>query len=197
MRAVKRSLDKAVGPRQARVRSRCAGADPNHRVALDDSADVDLVVEAVVEELTVKRACSRPWTRSASQVSCSRHDILTAGDRCCGHATAGRRGAALLQPGSGHVAGRGGSDDVDGLRLATTVVSVPSSSVTPRSLRRPRRLHRQPLLFPYLNDAVKMLGPLREGRRHRRGDEARLRPAHGPVRVARRDRPRRHPGDPA
>ena len=54
------------------------------------------------------------------------------------------------------------------------------------------------LLFPYLNDAVKMLeAHYADRRRHRHRDEAGLRAADGPVRAARRGRQRRVAGDPA
>ena len=54
------------------------------------------------------------------------------------------------------------------------------------------------LLFPYLNDAVRMLeAPLRDRRRHRRRDEGRLRLPDGPVRAARRGRAGRGAGHPA
>ncbi|CAA9314936.1 MAG: 3-hydroxybutyryl-CoA dehydrogenase; 3-hydroxyacyl-CoA dehydrogenase, partial [uncultured Nocardioidaceae bacterium] len=129
------------------------------------------------------------------------HHLQPAGHRVrAGHLpAAGRRGDALVQPRDRHAAGGGGADGDHGRRRGRhRPGGVPDDGQAPGAVRRPRRLHRQrpavPLPQRRRTDAR---GPLRERRRHRHGDEDRLRPADGPVRAARRRRQRRLAGHPA
>ena len=152
------------GPaRQARGADRAATLD---RLAvstrLDDLADADLVVEAVVEELDVKQALfenldeiCRPGAILATTTSSLPVVECAVGD----HAAGRRGGAALLQPGAGDAAGRGGPH-----RLHLAPTSSPAcKAVVERLGKHPVECGDRSgfivnaLLFPYLNDAVKML----------------------------------------
>ena len=67
-----------------------------------------------------------------------------------------------------------------------------------REVRRPRRLHRQRAALPLpQRRGEDARGPLRDGRRHRHRHEAGLRAADGALRAARRGRERRVAGHPA
>ena len=101
--------------RQARPRPTAtprSAASPT-TTELDDLAQCDLVIEAVVEELGVKRALfgalddvMKPGAVLAT------HDVEPAGHRVRHRhlAPGGRRRHALVQPGAGDEAGRGGAD---------------------------------------------------------------------------------------
>ena len=82
--AVSDSLDKARGTGQARRGRSGRRAGPGHRSAtsLDDLADVDLVVEAVVEELGVKTGAVRQPRRDLQAGrGAGHHHLQPAGDR--------------------------------------------------------------------------------------------------------------------
>ena len=107
------SLEKAV------VRGKVTEAERDEALgrfsgstSFDDLADCDLFVEATVEELSVKQADLR-HARRARQARCDPgdHDVEPAGrrDRLVDVAYGRRRRHALLQPGTGHEAGRGGA----------------------------------------------------------------------------------------
>ena len=121
----------------------------------------DLVVEAVVEQLSVKQALfanldeiCKPGAVLATTTS------VAAGDRVRGrHLPAGRRGRhALLQPGHRDVAGRGGQHGghrPGGRRHRARVCE--QIGKHPVSCGDRAGFIVNALLFPYLNDAVKML----------------------------------------
>ena len=162
-------------------------------------ADVDLVVEAVAEDLAVKQ------------------DLFRDLDRIC------KPGAILATTTSSlpiidcaKVTDR--PQDVIGMhffnpaQIMKLVEVVHTVSTSPRrhrhgagplrqgrqggrDLRRPLRLHRQRAALPLpQRRRADARGQLRQRRRHRHRDEDRLRPADGPVRAARRRRPRRVAG---
>ena len=118
-----------------------------------------------------------------------------------GHRAARGRGrAALLQPGAGHAAGRGRAHGPHRRRTTWPRRSAVCEQLGkhPVVCARPGRLHRQRAAVPVpQRRGADARGPLRDRRRHRHRDEARLRLPDGPVRAARRGRPRRLAGHPA
>ena len=109
---IERSLDKADPARQARgvrPRARCSAALTGS-TSLDDLADVDIVVEAIAEDLRIKTTlfenldeiCKPGAILATTTSSLPIIECATATD-----AAAGRHRHALLQPGAGHEAGRG------------------------------------------------------------------------------------------
>ena len=201
--AIAKSLDKAVQRGKLAEDARDAAlARITGSTKLDDLADVDLVVEAVVEELSVKSV------------------LFENLDEIC------KPGAVLATTTSSlpvveMAAVTKRPQDVVGLhffnpaaimKLVEVVETVATGAdVTATALDICKRTGKvavrcgdragfivNALLFPYLNDAVKMLeAHYAIGRRHRHRDEDRLQPADGAVRAARRRRQRRVAGDPA
>ena len=169
--ALERSLDKAV------LRGKLEQADRDAALArvtgstrLDDLADCDLVVEAVVEELSVKQALfatldeiCKPGAVLATTTSSLPVDRAGGGDRPAGR----RRGPALLQPGAGHEARRGRAHGLDRRRRRRDRArGVRAGRQARGRVRRPGRLHRQRAAVPLPQrrgeDAA---GPLRDASR--------------------------------
>ena len=162
--ALEKSLEKSVlrgkldeGERDAAL-ARVSGS---HR--LDDLADRDLVVEAVVEELTVKAAALRDARRdlqARARSSPPPRRRLPVVELAVGDRAAGRRGrAALLQPGAGDEARRGRAHGRPRPRRPwpRRGRSAGASASTPCSCGDRAGFIVNALLFPYLNDAVRML----------------------------------------
>jgi 3-hydroxybutyryl-CoA dehydrogenase len=119
------------------------------------------VVEAVVEDLAVKQAlfealdeiCKPGAILATTTSSPARGRVAAATKR-----PAGRRGPALLQPGSGDEAGRGRSTVATGRRRRRHGGrGVPQARQAPGHCGDRAGFIVNALLFPYLNDAVKML----------------------------------------
>ena len=199
---LERSLDKGVLRGKLTSEERDAAlARVSGTARLDDLADRDLVVEAVIEELSVKQA-----------LFATLDDILPAGAVLATTtsslpvieiATATRRpadvvGLHFFNPAPGHAAGRGRVDRQHLCRCrGDRARGLRGHGQARGHLRRSGRFHRQcaavPLPQRRRQDAR---GALRDGRRHRHGHEGRLRLPDGPVRAARRGGPRRLAGHP-
>ncbi len=200
---LERSLDKGVlrGKLTQEERDGRARAGDRHD-ELDDLADVDLVVEAVVEDLAVKTVLfealdeiCKPGAILATTTSSLSVVDLAAVTKY----PAGRRGPALLQPRADHEAGRGRLDRGHrGRRRGHRRRPLQADRQAPGDLRRPGRLHRQRAAVPVpQRRRPDARGQLRHGRRHRHRHEDRLRLPDGSVRAARRRRPRCVSGHPA
>ena len=123
--------------------------------------DVDIVVEAIAEDLAIKQELFRDLDQICKAGSDPRHHHEQPADHrlCEGDQPPRRRHRhALLQPGPGHEAGRGRPHRGDRADVVATVqnlcASVGKVAVTcgDRS-----GFIVNALLFPYLNDAIKML----------------------------------------
>ena len=167
----------------------------------EDLADVDLVVEAVVEEVGVKTALfsrldeiAKPGTVLATTTS-SLPVVEMA--------------AATTRPED--VIGMHFFNPAAVMKLVEVVTHVSTApdvvaTISDVCLRLGKHAVHcgdragfivNALLFPYLNDAIKMLvGAVRDSRRDRPGHEEGLRAADGSVRAARRGGQRRLAGDP-
>ena len=160
---IERSLDKAVqrGKLEEAARDQALGRVTG-TTSLEDVADCDLVVEAIAEDLRVKTSAVREPRRDLQARRDPGHDHLVAADhhvRDGDQAPAGRDRPALLQPSAGDAPGRG--------RLHRW----PPTTTSPRPYAPcARNVDKvavscgdragfivNALLFPYLNDAVKML----------------------------------------
>ena len=160
--AVEKSLEKAVlrgkldeGERDAAL-ARITGS---HR--FDDLADRDLVIEAVIEEQSVKTALFETLDEI-----CKPGAILAT---TTSSLPVVELAAATSRPAD--VVGLHFFNPAPVMKLVEIVRTVSTSDETvatarevcrrprqaPGALRRPSGLHRQRLLFPYLNDAVRML----------------------------------------
>ena len=168
---------------------------------LKSLADVDLVIEAVPEQLELKRVHLQ---RAGRDLPAGHHPghqhLLAVGHRDRGgHLPAGQGGrGALLQPGTGDEAGRGGPQRGHRPRSGRRHRGVRRlAGQDRRDHRRPGRLHRQRaavrLPQPRRGDVLRAL---RQPGGHRRGDEARLRAADGPAGAAGPDRPGHRVRDP-
>ena len=152
---------------------------------------------------TSSRRCSRTSTRSAGRARSWRPRPRRCPVVECAVATQRPGdvvGPALLQPGAGDAAGRGRAHRLDrARRRGHGAGGRASGSASTRSICGDRSgFIVNALLFPYLNDAVKMLqAHYAGGRGHRHRDEDRLRLPDGAVRAARRRRAGRVPGHPA
>ncbi len=199
--AVTRSLDKAVGRGKLAEDERDAALGRiTASTSLDDLAGVQLVVEAVVEDLHVKQTlfanlddiCAPGTVLATTTSSLPVIECATATSR------------------PGDVIGMHFFNPAAIMRLVEvvhTVSTAPTSMATVLdvtakveqargALRRPRRLHRQRAAVPVPQRRDQdARGALRDRRRHRLGDEGRLRLPDGPVRAARRRRQRRVAGD--
>ena len=141
------------GARQARARPTGTPRSPGSLVApLDDLADVDLVVEAVVEELSVKQAlfatldeiCKPGVVLATTTSSLPVIECAVATER-----PGRRRRPALLQPGAGDGAGRGGAHRPTAAEsLATARAVCRALGKHAGGLRRPGRVHRQRAALP-------------------------------------------------
>ena len=169
--------------------------------SFDDLADCDLFVEATVEELTVKQAIfatldeiAKPGAILATTTS----SLPVVEIAAATHRMPDVVGMHFFNP-------------APVMKLVEVVQTVNTSERVAATLRAVcERIGKHPvtcgdragfivnaLLFPYLNDAVRMLrGALRDGRRHRQRDEGRLRVPDGSVRTARRGGARRRAGHP-
>ena len=170
--------------------------------SLDDLKNVDIVVEAIAEDLGIKTdAVRQPRRHLQARRDPGHHDLLAAGDRAGpGHRpSAGRHRHALLQPRAGDEAGRGRLDGDDRRRRHRDHPGALRQDRQGRRLVcRPGRLHRQRAAVPLpQRRGEDARGALRDRRRHRHRDEAGLCAADGTVRAARRRRQRRLAGDPA
>ena len=160
---IERSLDKAIqrGKLEESARDEVLGRLTG-TTSLDDLADVDLVVEAIAEDLKIKTTLfenldeiCKPGAILATTTSSL--PIISLAQAT--NAPAGRRRHALLQPGAGDEAGRGGLHR----DRPTTTSPRPPARCARRSARSPVSCGDRAgfivnaLLFPYLNDAVKML----------------------------------------
>ena len=161
--------------------------------SMDALADADLVVEAVPEHLDLKRAIFGQLDKICQPGGDPGHQhVLAVGHRDRGGHQPSRQGRrhALLQPGAGDEAGRGGAQRGHraGRRRRRRGVRAEARQER-RHDRRPRRVHRQ-------RAAVRLPQPrrvavrvaLRQPRGHRRGHAPRLRAADGPARAVRPDR---------
>ena len=170
--------------------------------ALDDLRDVDIVVEAIAEDLAIKTTlfnnlddiCKPGTILATTTSSLPVIELARATDR-----PQDVIGMHFFNPAPGDEAGRGRlhRDDRRG-RHRDHPGAVRQDRQGRRLVRRPGRLHRQRAAVPLpqrrREDAR---GALRDRRRHRHRDEAGLRTADGPLRAARRGRQRRLAGDPA
>ena len=160
---IERSLDKAIqrGKLEESAREEVLGRLTG-TTTLDDLADVDLVVEAIAEDLKIKTAlfenldeiCKPGAILATTTSSLPVISLATVTGRA-----AGRRRHALLQPGAGDEAGRGGQH---GQRPPTTVAETARAlcakvGKVAVSCGDRAGFIVNALLFPYLNDAVKML----------------------------------------
>ena len=198
--AITRSLEKAVQRGKLSEDDRDAAlARITGTTSLDDLADVQLVVEAVVEDLSVKQA------------------LFSNLDDICGADTVLATTTSSL-PVIECAAATSRPSEVIGMHFFNPaaimkLVEVVSTVVDDRrgrgdrargdaqdrqargALRRPRRLHRQRAAVPVPQRRDQdARGALRDRRRHRLGDEGRLRLPDGSVRVAGRRRQRRVTG---
>ena len=162
--ALDASLAKQVGQGQARrapsARRRSAGSPTT--ADLDDLADCDLVIESVVEDLAVKKELFRELDgrRAADAILATNTSTLPVIELAVVHQPprAGVR-RPLLQPGAGDVAGR---DRAAAHRRRRDDRRRPRRSPSPAA-RSPSRCEDRAgfivnaLLFPYLNNAVRML----------------------------------------
>ena len=150
---------------------------------------------------TSSSGSSPSWTGSASPTAIlATNTSLAVGHRDLGRHPPAQPGHrhALLQPGADHEAGRGRPDRGHRARGGRRRRgAVRPARQGRRDHQRPGRLHRQraALRLPQPR-RVDVRGPLRHPRGHRRGDEARLRPADGPARADGPDRPRHRVRDP-
>ena len=161
---------------------------------LEDFADVDLVVEAVAEELDVKRAV---FARARRGLQAGRdpghHHVVAAGGRVRGGHLPARTtssGMHFFNPAPVMKLVEVVSHDHHrARRRRDRAARCASGSEGAGELRRPRRVHRQRAAVPVPQRRGEDAGgALRHGRRHRRRDEDRLRAADGAVRAARRGR---------
>ena len=165
-----------AGARRSRWPSRSSGAssteddrdaDPRpghrHRPTCDALADCDLVIESVVEDLAVKKAAlRRARRRSCKADGDPRHQHLDPAGRRAGDGDrAARPGLRhpLLQPGADDVAGRDRPpahrqrrDDRRGHGVRRR-----RAARTPVEVKDRAGFIVNALLFPYLNNAVRML----------------------------------------
>ena len=201
--ALGRSLEKGVQRGKVSDQERTeALARVRGTTSLEQLATVDLVVEAVVEELSVKRALfenldeiCRPGAILATTTSSLPVIECAAATR----RPAGRGRPALLQPRTGDEAGRGGAHRLHGRRRRVHRPGpLPPARQAPGDLWGPGRVHRQRPAVPLpQRRRADGRGELRRRGRHRHRDEDRLRLPDGPVRAARRRGARRGARDPA
>jgi 3-hydroxybutyryl-CoA dehydrogenase len=137
--ALAKSLDKQVArgrldeATRDEVLGRVHGSD-----VLDDLADVDLVIEAIVEHLATKQA-----------LFANLGEICKPGAVLATTTSGRRRGPALLQPRAGDEAGRGGVDHRDGRgRRGHRARRVRAAGQARGLVHRPRRLHRERAAVP-------------------------------------------------
>ena len=187
------SLGKAVEQGQARRRRprRGAAADRRRPTRLEDLADCDLIIEAIVENLDVKK---ETFGRLDAALQ-ARDDLLLEhlladdhGDVRRDEAAGPLRRAPLLQPGAGHEARRGRAHDRDLRRDRSTR----SSSFAKSLGKEPIRTHDN---SGFIVNRLLVPVPARRGARarggrrvpggHRQGHGARLRASHGTVQAAR------------
>ena len=195
--AVTRSLDKQIQRGRATEDDKAAALGRlTGTTSLDDLADVDLVVEAIAEDLAVKTTLfenldeiCKPGAILATTTSCL-PVISLAGATSRPQDVIGMHffnPAAVMKlvevVSTVATSRRGGRDDAGPVRRGRQGRGL---------VRRPGRLHRQRAAVPLpQRRGQDARGPLRHGRRHRHRDEAGLRAADGPVRAARRGRQRR------
>ncbi len=201
--AMSRSLEKAVqrGKLDEAGRDAALGRIRGTTV-LEDLSAVDLVVEAVVEDLAVKQALFENL------------DEICAPDAILATTTSSlpviECAASTRRPRA--VVGMHFFNPAPVMRLVEVVHTVstaprgggrcgrglPGARQAPGELRRPGGVHRERAAVPLPQrlgaDARRAL---RERRRHRHRDEGRVRLPDGPVRAARRGGAGRGPGDPA
>ena len=201
--AITKNFDKQIQRGRATDDDKAATLDRvSGTTAIDDLKGVDLVVEAIAEDLTVKTtlfenldeickpgAILATTTSSLPIISMARvtsrpQDVI---------------GMHFFNPATDHEAGRGRQYRGHRRRGHRDRAGAVRPGREGRGLlRRPRRVHRQRAALPLpQRRGADARGALRDGRRHRRRDEAGLCPADGSVRAARRGRQRRLAGDPA
>ena len=160
---IERSLDKAIqrGKLEESVKPEVLGRLTG-TTSLDDLADADLVVEAIAEDLAVKTTLfenldeiCKPGAILATTTSSLPIISLRHRDQ----AAAGRHRDALLQPRADHEAGRGGLHRQHLATTSATTVLALCEQVGKVAVSCGDRAGFivNALLFPYLNDAVKML----------------------------------------
>ena len=201
--AITRNFDKqiqrgrATEEQKAEVLGRVRGT-----TSLEDLKDVDIVVEAIAEDLAIKTTLfenldeiCKPGailaTTTSSLPIISMAKVTSRPQR--------RHRHALLQPGHDHEARRGrldGRHGRDGHRDRAGALR--EGRQGRGEVRRPGRLHRQRAALPLPQRRGEDAGgALRHRRRHRHRHEAGLCAADGPLRAPRRGRQRRLARDPA
>ena len=201
---IEKSLDKADPARPAteeRRRPRC-WAGCTGTTSLDDLKDVDIVVEAIAEDLHIKT------TLFENLDEICKHGAILATTTSSLPIIAMARATAPPQD----VIGMHFFNPATIMKLVEVVSTVATDEdVTETVLalcdegrqgrglvRRPGRLHRQRAAVPLPQRRGEDAGgALRHRRRHRHRDEAGLRAADGPLRAPRRGRQRRLARDPA
>ena len=200
---IEKSLDKAIQrgkleeSAKAEVLDRLTGTS-----SLDDLKDVDIVVEAIAEDLHVKTTLFENLDEICKDGAILATTTSSLPIIACAQATGRPKdviGMHFFNPAPVmklvEVVSTVSTDEevAETTRALCAAVGKVAVSCTDRA-----GFIVNALLFPYLNDAVKMLaGPLRHRRRHRHRDEAGLRAADGPVRAPRRRGQRRVARDPA
>ena len=200
---IERSLDKAI---QRGKLEESAKADVLARLtgstSLDDLATVDIVVEAIAEDLKIKTTLFENLDEICKPGAILATTTSSLPIIQCAQATKRPEdvvGMHFFNPAPDHEAGRGG---LDGLHLrgrhGDHAGAVRQGRQGRRLVRRPGRLHREraALPLPQRRDQDAR-GALRDRGRHRHRDEAGLCAADGALRAARRGRQRRLAGDPA
>ena len=198
MNAIGRSLAKAVDRGKLdQIAADDIAARVSGSTSRDSLADVDIVVEAIAENPD-RGNSSATSTASTSRGDPRDDDIVPADHRPRqGHRPSGRRHRdALFNPAQVmrlvevvHTVATGADVVATVVELCGTVGKAPVQCGDRSGFIV------NALLFPYLNDAIKMLrGALRDRRRDRHGDEDRLRAADGPFELPRRGRARRVAG---
>lgn len=162
----------------------------------DAFADVDLALEAVAEDLDVKRQLFATFDKVCKPGAILATTTSSLPVVACARATSRPQdviGMHFFNPAAGHEARRGRAHGAHVRRGARHRPRAdPQGPQAPRGLRGPGRVHRERAALPVPEQRDQDgRGALRLARRHRRRDEARRRLPDGPVRTPRRGRPGR------
>ena len=178
---------------------RSAGSAPSPTSPSSPSATS--CIESIVEDLAAKKHLFNELDRICARPHDPRDQHVDAPGRRDGDGDRPARPGVrhpLLQPGADDGARRGGARDHDDRRDDRRGAALREAcGKNPVQVRDQAGFIVNALLFPYLNNAVKLLDARRrDARRHRRRDEGRLQLPDGPARAARPRRARHEPGDP-